>query len=289
MEGGHIVIVTVLVENISKREDYLHEHGLSLFIETKGQKILFDFGHTDKFITNGEKMGVPFQDIDFAVLSHGHYDHGDGIPYFFEKNKTAPVYLQMNALIPYFSSKAERAVVFEDMSYIGLNPILRKEPYYHRFHFIDSMKKLNDGVTIYSGFEQRRLVPSINSSLYMMKEDGFVRDEFQHECCLLIEENGKYYLFAGCAHNGIVNLVEQVEQFAGITIDVVFSGFHLHTSKKGNQVAKEEVLSLANTLKEMKTIFYTGHCTGVEEYKQMKEVLGEQLFSMSTGDTFTFT
>ena len=281
--------IKILVENTNnEKNQYEFEHGLSILIESKGEKILFDFGKTDKFMKNAERLGESLEDVTYGVLSHGHYDHGDGLPYFMGKNKNCPIYLQMNALLPYFSRKAERSILFEDMSYIGLEPKIRKMPYVKRFHFVDRMKRINNRMILYSGFQQKKFVPSINESLYQVKEDGFIQDDFVHELALLIEEDGKYYLFAGCAHNGIVNIVEQVEKWEGITVDVVFAGFHLHTEKKGNQVSKDEVEQLGDYLKTMHPVFYTGHCTGKEEYQQLKEILGEKLHYMSTGSVFEF-
>ena len=78
--------ITVLTENtISKNieeslaEKLKAEHGLSLFIETENHKILFDMGQTNLFLKNAKNLNINLEDVDFAVLSHGHYDHG-GLP-----------------------------------------------------------------------------------------------------------------------------------------------------------------------------------------------------------------
>ena len=76
--------VQVLLENTSLSEALKAEHGLSLYIETGKHKILFDMGQTDAFADNAEKMGIDLSQVDFAILSHGHYDHGGGLKYFME-------------------------------------------------------------------------------------------------------------------------------------------------------------------------------------------------------------
>lgn len=49
---GKVMKIYTLMDNESCLLDYNHEHGLSLYIETKYHKILFDFGQTDYFISN---------------------------------------------------------------------------------------------------------------------------------------------------------------------------------------------------------------------------------------------
>ncbi|WP_319370390.1 MBL fold metallo-hydrolase [uncultured Ilyobacter sp.] len=70
--------IKVLVENNSGNL-CLGEKGLSLYIEADNIKVLFDTGRTSLFIENASKIGVSLTDLDYIVLSHGHFDHGDGL------------------------------------------------------------------------------------------------------------------------------------------------------------------------------------------------------------------
>ena len=90
--------ITALVENTvsGQRAEQLglgREHGLSLYIEACGHRILFDMGQSDLFARNAAALGVDLAAVDLAVLSHGHYDHGGGLARFLELNGAAPVYL----------------------------------------------------------------------------------------------------------------------------------------------------------------------------------------------------
>jgi len=44
------MIIKTLVENTSISQDFNNEHGLSLYIETKNHKILFDVGASELFL-----------------------------------------------------------------------------------------------------------------------------------------------------------------------------------------------------------------------------------------------
>jgi 7,8-dihydropterin-6-yl-methyl-4-(beta-D-ribofuranosyl)aminobenzene 5'-phosphate synthase len=44
----------------------------------------------------------------------------------------------------------------------------------------------------------------------------------------------------------------------------------------------------AEKLMKYNTQYYTGHCTGARQYEILKEIMGDQLHSISTGNTFFF-
>ena len=80
-----------LMENKTDRDGLVAEHGLSVYIDTHGRKILFDTGASELFIKNAEKLNVDLSAVEELVISHGHYDHTGGVPAFCEINKIAPV------------------------------------------------------------------------------------------------------------------------------------------------------------------------------------------------------
>ena len=50
--------IVCLAENTSSGYGIAAEHGLSLYIEHNGLRILFDMGQSDLFLRNAEKLGV---------------------------------------------------------------------------------------------------------------------------------------------------------------------------------------------------------------------------------------
>ena len=106
--------VISLAENTCRSDSFETEHGLSLYIEARGKRILFDAGQSRLFSENALRLGVDLSTIDLAVLSHGHYDHGGGLEKFLEINRTAPVYLKNTAHLPHFSGER----------FIGIDPTL---------------------------------------------------------------------------------------------------------------------------------------------------------------------
>ena len=69
----------LLVENNSLYDTFFHaEHGFSAYVEDEGKKILYDTGYSDAFIKNAEQMNIDLTDLDYVIVSHGHYDHCRG-------------------------------------------------------------------------------------------------------------------------------------------------------------------------------------------------------------------
>ena len=126
-----------LMENTSCREDLCFEHGLSLYLETGDHKILFDAGQSAAFAENAVSLGVDLQSVDFAVLSHGHYDHSGGLGRFLECNETAPVYVSKWAFEPHWES---------DGRYVGVDPALQENS---RIRYIAEETGLAPGITLY--------------------------------------------------------------------------------------------------------------------------------------------
>ena len=97
-------------------------HGLSLYIETKKHKLLFDLGPDQTVFENAKKKGIDLQEVDTVVISHGHNDHGGALEQFLEENDKVKIYIQERAFEPHFSKSGE------DMVPIVLNSDLKENP-----------------------------------------------------------------------------------------------------------------------------------------------------------------
>jgi 7,8-dihydropterin-6-yl-methyl-4-(beta-D-ribofuranosyl)aminobenzene 5'-phosphate synthase len=61
--------ITVLAENNSRIDNYLlSEPALSLFIEHRSKKILFDTGYSSVFLQNATKLGINLENITDIIL-----------------------------------------------------------------------------------------------------------------------------------------------------------------------------------------------------------------------------
>ena len=260
--------ITALVENTTNNPSLGTQHGLSFYIEAAGRKILFDMGADDLFFRNAEKLGVDIAGVDLAIVSHGHDDHGGGLGLFLEKNRTAPVYLNRRAFGHYYTKRMKMPV------YIGLSQDLERSK---RMIFVDGVTDLGGGLTLFSGVTGKEYASPSNARLFMRKGQKMEPDDFLHEQNLLILEDGKAVLIGGCAHCGVVNILERAKELLGRSPDVVISGFHLHESGLPMKEEVRFVGSIAKRLRQEPTHYYTCHCTGQRPFDLMKEDLGQQL------------
>lgn len=248
-----------LVENTSVNHDIEAEHGLSLYIESKNHKILFDMGQTDLFLKNAKRLGVDLSQVDIAILSHGHYDHGGGLEEFLKINKKAYVYVSQYAFDTYYNGKKK---------YIGLDTLLKDNK---RLIFTNGKVEVDEEITLYNCNDRVKRYDLGSFGLNVKKEENYFPDDFRHEQYLLIEEDGKQILFSGCSHKGILNIAEWFQP------DVLIGGFHF------SKLPLDDTLKdYAQYLDGFKTEYYTCHCTGIEQFSFMKQFMS-RLFYLSAG------
>ena len=258
------MIVKVLCENTSLCDSFGCEHGLSLYIESGEHKILFDMGQTNLFEANAKKLGIDLAEIDFAVLSHGHYDHSGGLKRFLEINKSAPVYLSRYAFEPHYSG-AER--------YIGVDQSLQE---CKRLVFTEDFLQITENMQLCSCNGNPPLHPVECFGLNMIDNGRIIPEDFRHEQYLTVIENGKKIVISGCSHKGILNIANWLKP------DILIGGFHfskIEPCAPRLHTAAEELLKTG-------TKYYTCHCTGTEQFASMKKIMGNKLEYISAGTVF---
>ena len=288
-----------LVENTEGASGCGVEHGLCFYIETEKHKLLMDTGQTGLLLENAEKLGIDLTKVDTVVLSHGHYDHGGGILPFAKINPTAKIYVPEAAFGEYYSMNKDG-----EPHYIGLAKEIQELPQVVKVSAkasleakpeakpeaseeakaADGIYRIDDELALFSGIGSEHVIPSTNQRLKKKTEDGFVQDDFAHEQCLVISEGVKKVLLSGCAHHGILNIMDRYCELFGEEPDFVISGFHMMKKHNYSDEDINMIIDTALALRQYKTVFYTGHCTGVEPYNAMKKLMGNQLHYVHSGD-----
>jgi len=269
-----MIKIIVLLENTTKTKNIKSKHGLSLYVETKSNKILFDVGPNDLFLKNAESLGVDITAIDMAIISHGHIDHCGGLKYFLEKNKKAKIYLRPQAVEKHYVK------VLGIPFYAGIDRALLSDD---RFVFTDEIFKIDDEITLFSNVYGDFPLPKSDSNLFVKRNGKMFSDDFCHEQNLIISSDNNRVVICGCAHAGIVNIIKRAEIIIGKEPTAVIGGMHLYEPVKKRYESNEYVDNVAIALAKGKSFYYTCHCTGEKAFERMKVRLDNRLTYLRAG------
>lgn len=268
-----------LIENTEGNKGCAYEHGLSFYVETKKHKLLLDLGPSKSTIENAKILGVDLVAVDTVILSHGHYDHSGGIIPFSKVNDSALIYMQESAVNDYYADDGEDAE--ERFPYIGIDKEIANLP---QVRLINGDVKIDDELELFVIKNRSHELPFNNKRLLVREGDDYRRDDFGHEHFLVIHQDGRSVLMSGCAHNGILSILDEYMNRYGKAPDVVISGFHLMKEKDYRDSEVKEIEDIARELKKYPTKFVTCHCTGTVAYGLMKEIMGDSLCYVSSGE-----
>ena len=273
--------VTVLSENTKPKESQLiTEHGLSLLIESRDSKVLFDTGGPKgTAIQNAKALNLELSQVDAVVISHGHNDHTGGLLDFFKLNDSAPVYLKKESLNPHYVDKGSYK------EFIGMDERIVEE-YGERLKFVSETAEILENFFLLPNIYNKYPNPSINRLLFSKKENKFLKDNFNHELLMVIRVNNELTLFSGCGHNGIVNMaITAKNTFPDAKIKTIIGGFHFQAGKISSSTAKYEEIEESSQWIKKESIdkVYTGHCTGRYGFKIMYSILNDSLEQLHTG------
>lgn len=256
--------VTALIENQDSCDQILkNEHGLSFYIEWKDKKILFDTGKSEQFLENAKNLKKNLSNIDYVILSHGHYDHTGGFAALLDQLESKPEFLFGNGFF-------EKKYYFDGTKYIyyGVNfseKILMQKNLNYRV-IGAKQTQIEEGMYIFSNFERKDIMESSSPYFYIRDCKGYIVDEFYDEICLGVDTAKGLVLIVGCAHPGIKNMVSEIVKLTGKKIYAIIGGIHLMDAEE-NRINKT-----LKYFKEDLSISKLGlcHCSGQEVLKRLK-------------------
>ena len=187
-----------LVENTTKSE-LKTKHGLSLYIETKSHKILFDLGSDSTLFENAMKRNIDISKVDTVIISHGHFDHGGALQKFLDINSVANIYVQKEAFEPHYSKTLFLKIP------VGIDSQLKSN---RQIKLLNGNYKIDEELSLFTVSKTNKFYSPANNALYDKKG----KDTFGHEQNLIISEN-KVVVIMGCGHAGVVNIMEEAKKY----------------------------------------------------------------------------
>lgn len=274
--------ITVLIENLGP-EHLAREHGLSVHIQYKGHSILLDTGSSGAFAPNASTLGINLEGVEAAVLSHGHYDHADGLRTFFQANSHARLYMRRGGREGYYSMRGGTQPRF-----VGIHRDICRD-YGERMVEVDGRYRLMDGVWLVENPPAEAGAERAQHLYKKTGENAFLEDDFSHEQSLVLEGENGLVVFNSCCHAGVANIAVHIAKaFPGKPIAALLGGFHMMgaTGTDSINCSRAYVKAVADAFKGLNIgRIYTGHCTGAPAFDLLKMELGDRLAYMNTGDT----
>ena len=232
--------LTILTENTAGGT-FAAEHGLSYLLEIDNQKILWDTGHSDVFLQNAKKLNINLDEVETVVLSHGHWDHGNGLKYLTEKKLICHPGTFIKRYRKGGTENIGLDLTFEELDE-RFNIIMSKEPFSisNKIIFLGEIPRLNSFESKTTTFVDRN------------QNEDFIFDD----SALAIIADDELVVVSGCSHSGICNTIEYAKNVTGLQkIKSVFGGFHL---KENDNQTKETI----NYFKKNNiTNIHPSHCT----------------------------
>lgn len=246
---------TILTEDRNCDNGCISEHGLAIYIETNNNKFLLDSGITDAFLKNAETLGINLNVVDTIVLSHGHWDHGNGLQYINTKKR----------LILHPKCFTKRYSLRRNMAYAGIEE--NRDQLLKKFELIETKEpyQVFEDVWFLGEINRKFEVPTKNLPTVLDNEEI---DYLYDDSGLAIKTENGIVVFSSCSHSGINNIIEQAKKVTNDNrVLAVIGGFHL---KEINEYTSEIVQYFKDNKIEKA---YMGHCTSDEVIDYFKEQL----------------
>lgn len=253
---GDIARITVLVENHAQGRGLLAEHGLSFWIEINGRHLLFDTGQGLVLSSNADQLGVPLNQTDAVILSHGHYDHTGGVDSVILVARPLKVYGHQAVLEP----KYTRGI--DGSSHECGMPLPAREAIRacgDRYIRTEHQMEIVDGVFA-TGEIPRRTDFEDTGGPFFTDPDGRNADPLLDDQAVFFDTRCGIVVLLGCAHAGIINTLEYVRELThGRRIHAVMGGMHLVAA------SRERMQRTVSALLQLEVErLYPAHCTGFE-------------------------
>lgn len=249
-----MLYITALMDNKpTENKALIAEHGLSLYVQHNGKRILFDCGSGANPLHNAHRLGVDLKDLDAVVLSHSHYDHAAGFRDLTEQGLgSRELYTGEHFFEPKY---ARDGVRYTDLSAGFDKDFLTQNHICH--HTVEDCQEIFPGVWLISRFPRIYDFEKIAPRFVRRVEDHFVQDDFCDELCMALEVPGGVAVLVGCSHPGILNMITHVRQTLGKPVKAVFGGTHLVEADEGR------IRLTVEKLREMGLeILGLSHCSG---------------------------
>ncbi len=268
--------ITTLVENSPGENHALQiEHGISFHVEKDGRCMLFDVGQTGAFIQNAQRLRIDLSDLEYVVLSHGHYDHSGGLRFLTRQTREFRLLVGQG----FFDEKYGcRNNVFDylgndfDENFLEDQDIATET--------LDTrLREILPGIYAVTQFTKKHEDEVISPRFVIREPGGFRPDHFTDELLVAIDTPKGLVVLLGCSHPGVKNMLDTVTDLLEKPLYAVMGGTHLVEATPAS-------MALTKTFLKNRDVKVLGvsHCTG-EAGTKCLSTLEDMFFYNCTGSS----
>jgi len=257
------------------------EHGFSVYLDLSGGvRLLFDTGQGRAFLHNADELGLDTHDLDAVVISHGHYDHADGLPRLMSRMSKTLIFSAPGVDVNRFAR-----TLSGELKYIGmpgaLKALLCDE---RRWRFVSEPTQIFDGVWATGPIPRRNEFETVEPMLLVEKDGELTQDAVPDDMALVCNTPKGWVVLLGCAHAGIVNTLDYASEIVGAErFHAVIGGTHLMFA------SEERIERTVEAIRRFEIeLFAPAHCTGFRAHGALFCEFKDIMVPASVGMEFKF-
>ncbi len=252
--------LTVLVDNNTLIDRYFRaEPGISLLIEDRDTRVLFDTGYSDLFLTNAQKMGKDLSLLDFLVISHSHLDHTWGLEPFVRyltEKKIENLPCKRPSLVAHpavFTSAG-----MDNIPEFGA--LMSKEKMARHLDLQLSQTPVHLGPRLIFLGEIPRDNLFEGKMTFGKKQGHQEPDRVMDDSALVYKSQRGLVIITGCSHAGICNIIDYAQKVCNEKrVADIIGGFHLLNP------SKEQLTGTLDYFERLgPDVVHACHCTDLE-------------------------
>ncbi len=276
--------ITVICENsVLVPFPLIAEHGLAMLIE-QDDITLLDTGQGFGLINNMKVLGKDPAKVTRLLLSHGHFDHTGGImPFLQARGSAIPVFAHQSA----FAAEVAQIPTGADPIEVPIGMRASREEMEKagaEFRPMSGFQKITDKIAALT--EVKRPEGWKTWDVRLKQKDGAVSidDPFNDDCSLILMTDSGPVVLLGCAHAGIVEILDDLSERTGYReFHAVIGGTHLETAPA------EYVEKAVAALKKYRVKkIAVSHCTGFSIACRIAREFPGEFANASVGAVFEF-
>jgi 7,8-dihydropterin-6-yl-methyl-4-(beta-D-ribofuranosyl)aminobenzene 5'-phosphate synthase len=278
-----MVRVTILCDNVLGVPFGVGEHGFSALVESGGESILFDVGSGKGILANAQTFGRDLGAVKKICLSHGHYDHTEGLPQVLGLIGGAKVYAHPGVFQERYGERVKGESTIR--RFIGI-PFRREylESLGADFQLETGFREVADGTCLTGEVPRTTDFEKGDPKLLMPMGKTLVQDHTLDDQSLVIPTGEGLVVLFGCAHSGMINTLRYAREKTGERrIRAVLGGTHL--GFLADDLMEASIRELEGMGPQLVAI---SHCTGMKAACRLMQTFGERFAFAHVGSAFQF-